>query len=115
MPRPGNAPIDSSLMLGEVKKLPHIWEGWFRLISALFSSTGNVSIPTVTASPFTYQNNTTFLQQAIVTGAVATVAFSRDGVTYLNINGLVVILSAGDFIRLTYPGPAKPVLTLVPL
>jgi len=115
MPRPGSAPIDSPPLIGDVTRFQHVWEGWFRLIAALFSNTSSVSTPTITASPFTYQNNTTFLQQAIVTGAVTTVAFSRDGTIYLNINGLVVILSAGDFIRLTYPGPAKPVLTLVPL
>src|SRR5882724_5106902 len=113
MIRPGNAPIDRAITDGAPSRFTQSWQGWFTNIAAMFSTTEKVALPAVGASPFIYQNIGRALQQAIVTGAVTSISFSRDGVTYYIVTG-PVILSQSDFIKIIYPGVA-PVLILSPI
>lgn len=113
MSRPGNAPINRSINEDAPTRLTQVWQGWFTNLAALFSNTSAVTLPAVTASPFIYQNRSTSLQQAIVTGTVTSISFSRDGTNYYIVTGPVTI-SQNDYLKIIYPA-AAPVLILSPL
>lgn len=70
---------------------------------------------TVTASPFTYTNQTGVTADVIVSGGtVSQIEFSRDGTTFFGVgvtNGMFM-LSPYDWLRVTYT--AAPTMTLVP-
>lgn len=113
MPRPGSVPLDTPLHREQKGEIAPTWKGWLTAISSLFSATSAVATPVVTASPFVYQNAGSSLQQAIISGPVSSISFSRDGVTYYAASS-PVILSGGDYVKITYVGPA-PVLVVSPL
>lgn len=73
-----------------------------------------VSLPTVGASPFIYQNTTDYPATVIVAdGTVSEVAFSRDGVTFYPFGTAGAIrLNPGDQIRTTYT--VAPTITVIP-
>ena len=70
---------------------------------------------TVTGSPFSYQNTTTFRADVIVQGGtVSKVEFSRDGSTWYDVGVTAGMfgLSPSDRLRVTYTG--APTMTLIP-
>lgn len=70
---------------------------------------------TVTGSPFTYQNTTTFPTDVIVQGGtVSKVEFSRDGTTWYDTGVVAGMfgLSPSDRLRVTYT--VAPTMTLIP-
>ncbi len=113
MPRPGSLPLDIPLHQGQKGELHQTWKGWLQAVSSLFATSSTATTPAVGASPFTYRNTTSSLQQAIVTGTITSIQFSRDGVTYYAVTAPVV-LSGGDFLKITYPA-AAPTLVISPL
>lgn len=88
---------------------------WFRYWSGLFSGapTGNISVVTVSSSPFTYKapvGGTVIIQG----GTVTQVQFSRDGASFYiagQTNGLFP-MSQGDLLVVTFSVP--PNMTFVP-
>lgn len=67
--------------------------------------TGPRTTATVGGSPYIYQNTSGGRQLVVVSGGtVTTIEFSRDGVTYDNVNLLSgeFYLNPGDRIRITY-------------
>jgi hypothetical protein len=116
--RPGKAPINTPLFQGAPAMLSQMWQGWFTSLAALFSSNTQTTLPAVGASPFVYQNTFSYIVQAIVSaGTVSAVAWSRDGTNYYNLPfataGSVVLLSSGDYIRVTYT--VAPTLVIAPI
>jgi hypothetical protein len=83
---------------------------------ALTNYTNSISSITVTASPFTYQNVSTYNQSVIITGGVVSLAdFSRDNTTFYTISTVtntMVLLSPNDYIRVTYT--VAPTMVSVP-
>ena len=70
---------------------------------------------TVTGSPFSYQNTTTFPADVIVQGGtVSKVEFSRDGSTWYDVGVVAGMLglSPSDRLRVTYT--VAPTMTLIP-
>lgn len=70
---------------------------------------------TVTASPFTYVNTSSFPVDVIVSGGgVSNLEFSRNGTTFFNTGSYYGMfgLSPGDRLRVTYV--SAPTMTLVP-
>jgi hypothetical protein len=70
---------------------------------------------TVTASPFTYINQTGVTADVIVSGGtVSQIEFSRDGATFfgVGVTSGMLMLSPYDRLRVTYT--AAPTMTLVP-
>src|SRR5271166_1356575 len=81
-----------------------------------FASPRTISTPTVTASPFVYQNTAGYLVQVVVQGAgVVSTSFSQDGSTYYPFTpGSPVILSAGDYLKVIWGG-STPTMVVSPL
>jgi hypothetical protein len=70
---------------------------------------------TVTGSPFSYQNTTTFPASVTVQGGtVSKVEFSRDGTTWYDVGTVAGMfsLSPSDRLRVTYT--VAPTMTLIP-
>jgi hypothetical protein len=122
MARPGNPPIGSPLHDDEPMPKHHpLWRQWYTQMAGMFSTTNIVTTPTVGASPFTYTNNASSLQQVHITGGtVSSVQWGRKNaagtyvyVTVASATGASVVLSQGDQIIITYT--VVPTLTVAPL
>lgn len=73
-----------------------------------------ITEPTLSASPWTWENKTDFDQDLIVSGGtVSDVDFSRDSISFYALpNSGVVRLNPGDAVRVTYS--AAPSITVIP-
>lgn len=70
---------------------------------------------TASASPYVYQNTSSYTEDVMVTGGTVTaVDFSRDGTTWYSTGAIAttVRLSPGDLARVTYT--VAPTITKVP-
>jgi hypothetical protein len=121
MTRPGKPPVNAA-MHEEVKGgLQQVWQGWFNNLAAQFSNTNLQTFPTVGASPATYTNTGTSLQQVLITGGtVSQITFGRKNAAGTFVNTIFatstpaqIILSSGDRIIITYT--SIPVVTVSPL
>ena len=82
--------------------------------SKTIASTAAPTSPTVTASPFTYQNTSTGPQNAMVSGGTVTVLeYSRDGTVFYPVGllGGIVSLNPNDKVRVTYA--VAPAVTVI--
>jgi hypothetical protein len=100
-------------LIDDAKRVAHNWVSWYQSVTG----GGKVSQPTVGASPFTYHNVTNVRQEIVLTGGtVSSVQFSRDNITFYTVSssqGIPIILSSGDYLKITHTG--APTMTVIPL
>lgn len=90
------------------------WKGWYLKVSSWFGSGQLPNSITPGASPYAYQNPTSWDQNVVVKGGTVTkIEYSRDDSTYYDVGvtaGMFVVFP-GDFLRVTYA--VAPTMTAI--
>lgn len=110
---------DTSASLADLAAMQSTLDGLMQTPVTVETPVSSAQVPpstiTVTGSPFSYQNTTTFPADTIVFGGtVSKVEFSRDGTTWYDVGVIAGMfgLSPSDRLRVTYT--VAPTMTLIP-
>lgn len=112
------APLYKGVHIPKTDEVDPHWKNFFNILSSQFNTSGNSFTPTVTASPYTYTNNTSAPQQVFVSGGTVSlmqlVRTLPAGTTTLTVTGAISIyLSGGDALTITYS--VAPTVTVLPV